>query len=296
MMGLSMGLADRKYMRDEYHPPQRAKQLIWVLIIAFVIQSCFYFYGDADAISQLGLTVDGIRHGKIWQLITFQFLHSVPVPWHVLFNCLGLYFFGRPVEERFGSKRFLQLYLLSGVIGGLVQVLCTAVLPRHVDIPVVGASAGVCGMIAIFCSLYPMHELTTWIYFFPVMIRARWLLIFLTGFSIYGTLVPFTSVAHAAHLGGIVVGIIFVRWGRNISESVSRFLPSRPKAKVELLRSGVSAKKLRLLNPSSTEAVADEYISKEIDPILDKISAKGFQSLTDRERQMLDAARKRLER
>ena len=291
-----MGLADRKYMREEYHPPRLAKQLIWVLIAAFVLQSCFYFYGDTDAINQLGLTFDGIRHGKIWQLITFQFLHSVPVPWHVLFNCLGLYFFGRPVEERFGSKRFLQLYLLSGVIGGLTQVFFTGVLPRHMDFPVVGASAGVCGMIAIFCSLYPMHELTTWIYFFPVMIRARWLLIFLTGLSVYGTLIPFTTVAHGAHLGGILAGIIFVRWGRSISEAASRFLPRGETANVKLLRGSGPGKKLRLLNPPSNETVAEEYISKEIDPILDKISAKGFQSLTARERQMLEAARKKLGR
>jgi len=109
-------------------------------------------------------------------------------------------------------------------------------------------------------------------------------------------LVPFSSVAHGAHLGGILVGIIFVRWGRNISDAALRILPARPSAKVKLLRGSGSDKKLRLLNPSSTEVVADEYISKEIDPILDKISAKGFQSLSARERQMLEAARKKLGR
>src|SRR4030095_9612878 len=102
--------------------------------------------------------------GRVWQLVTFQFLHSAPWPWHVLFNCLGLYFFGRSVESMIGAKKFLVLYLISGVMGGLLQVLTTTVLPKHADLPVVGASAGVSGIIAIFCMFYPMRELTAWIY------------------------------------------------------------------------------------------------------------------------------------
>src|SRR5262249_32699015 len=145
------------------------------------------------------------RRGEVWQLLTFQFLHSVPMPWHVLFNCLGLYFLGRPVEERLGSKRFLWLYFLSGVAGGVLQVLLTVVLPRHPDLPVVGASAGVCGMLAIFCSFDPMQELTTWIYFFPVRVRARTVLIFTGLLSLFGALVPFDRIAHGAHLGGILL-------------------------------------------------------------------------------------------
>src|SRR5262245_16319284 len=150
-MYCSMGLADRYYMRDAYHPPRMTTRLIIVLIVAFVIQSMLLFYGDLAIAGQLALSLDGLRHGKVWQLFTFQFLHSVPWPWHVLFNCLGLYFFGRPVEEMVGEKKFLTLYFLSGVAGGVLQVLTTAVLPGHQDNPVVGASAGVCGMIAIFC-------------------------------------------------------------------------------------------------------------------------------------------------
>src|SRR5215831_1504747 len=176
-----MSLADRYYMRDAYHVPRMTTWLIVVLIAAFVIQSLLFFYGDFQLSDHLALSVDGLRHGKIWQILTFQFLHSCPMPWHVLFNCLGLWFFGRPVEEALGSKRFLWLYFGSGMAGGLLQALLTFVLPRHFDFPVVGASAGVCGMIAIFCSMYPMQELTTWIYFFPIQVRARFLLMFLTG-------------------------------------------------------------------------------------------------------------------
>ena len=62
-----MALADRTYMRDEYHPPRMATYLIAGLIIAFVIQSLFFFYGDFDSFRFFGLTAAGLREGKIWQ-------------------------------------------------------------------------------------------------------------------------------------------------------------------------------------------------------------------------------------
>src|SRR5215813_14115826 len=102
-----MALADRSYMREAYHPPRWTTILIFVLITAFVVQSVLLFYQDFDASRYLALSVAGLSQGRIWQLFTFQFLHTCPWPWHVLFNCLGLYFFGRPVEESLGGKRFL---------------------------------------------------------------------------------------------------------------------------------------------------------------------------------------------
>jgi membrane associated rhomboid family serine protease len=239
------------------------------------------------------LSVVGLSKGKVWQLFTFQFLHLAPMPWHVLFNCLGLYFFGKPVEEALGPKRFLNLYLLSGTMGGVLQVLLTLFLPRHEDDPVVGASAGVCGMLAIYCMLYPMQELTTWITFFPIGIRARYLLIFLTCLSVFGALIPFDGIAHGAHLGGILTGIVYVRWGSEIGnrfDSLRERLTGRKRAPVGLrLRSWGSGR--AEAKPASR---AERFISKEVDPILEKISAEGFQSLTEREREILDEARKKM--
>lgn len=288
-----MGLADRFYMRDAYHSPRMATRLIVVLIVAFVAQSLLLFYGQIDLSEHLALSVEGLRHGKVWQLLTFQFLHSAPWPWHVLFNCLGLYFFGRPVEEILGERKFLLVYLLSGVLGGLLQVLVTAVLPRHMDFPVVGASAGVCGMIAIFCSINPMQELTTWLYFLPITIRARHLLLFLAGFSVFGTLVPFGPVAHGAHLGGILTGLAYVRYGRGFSEDAPSWLRwprrGRPTAPVP----GSLAKGTPWRRPRA-EAQESDYIGREVDPILEKISAHGIESLTEKERNILAEARKRI--
>ena len=290
-----MALADRFYMREAYHAPRMATRLIILLIAAFVIQSLLLFYGDFSVSEYLALSVDGLRHGKVWQLFTFQFLHSCPWPWHVLFNCLGLYFFGRPVEQMIGSRKFLALYFLSGTAGGLLQVLVTALLPRHVDIPVVGASAGVCGMIAIFCSVNPMEELTTWIYFLPITIRARYFLLFLTGFSVFGTLVPFSGIAHAAHLGGILVGLGYVRFGRRLWEDLPDWVPGSGRRPSRAAVPGSRAKSARWRRPRPEPARAAEFMTREVDPILDKISAQGLHSLTAKEREILEAARQRME-
>ena len=287
-----MALSDRYYMRDSYHAPRMTTRLIVVLIVAFVVQSLLLFYGEVDFTEHMALSVDGLRHGKVWQLLTFQFLHSTPWPWHVLLNCLGLYFFGRPVEEIVGEKKFLLLYLLSGVAGGVLQVLVTGVLPRHSDIPVVGASAGVCGMIAIFCSINPMQELTTWVYFLPINIRARYLLLFLTGFSLFGTLVPFSGLAHAAHLGGILTGLGYVHFGARFSEDSLSWLPWPRRWRRDSAAPGSLAKhaRWRRARPDPQR----ESMAEEVDRILDKISAQGLDSLSDKERNLLETARQQM--
>ena len=292
-----MALSDRSYMRDAYNVPRVTTILIVGLLVAFVVQSLLSFYGDFNGLRFFGLTVSGLREGKVWQILTFQFLHTIPWPWHVLGNCLGLYFFGRPVEENLGSKRFLTLYFLAGLLGGIVQVLATMALPRHADFPVVGASAGVFGMIAIFCALHPMQELTTWIYFFPVNIRARTLLWFLGLLSLFGTIIPFDYVAHGAHLGGIALGLAYVRWFHDSNrladlwEGLRRPRRPAPLVKVRLPK----ASSWEQERPVQREPGGDpDFISKEVDPILDKISAQGLQSLTERERKILEAARSKM--
>jgi tRNA(Ile)-lysidine synthase TilS/MesJ len=115
--------------------------------------------------------------------------------------------------------------------------------------------------------------------------------------SLFGTLVPFDYVAHAAHLGGILVGIAYVRWGEQVLARISnwRVRPARHR-KQELVRAAsVRGRPWRSHSSQSNPGPApEEFISKEVDPILDKISAHGIQSLTEQERKVLDAARKKM--
>src|SRR5437868_12567182 len=122
-------LDDRSYMRSS--PADRRPvtvTLLLVLVAIYVIESCLILYNPAFKgwfSDCFGLSLAGIAEGKVWQLFTFQMLHDAPVPFHLLFNGLGLFFFGRVIEEALGSRRFLLLYFLSGTFGGGVQLLST---------------------------------------------------------------------------------------------------------------------------------------------------------------------------
>jgi len=293
-------LHDREYMRGSSFDSSRSLTvtLIITLLVLFVVQACLMFYAHLPLDDWFALSVEGLKLHRYWQLLTFQFMHSVPWPWHVLFNCLALYFFGRSVEETLGRKRFLALYFASGFFGGALQLLTTWALPQHADIPVLGASAGIMGLIAAFAILFPMRDITIFIVFIPVNIRAQYLFWFLLGISAFGTLIPFDGIAHAAHLGGLLMGVAFIHWGVNSTRNWSEWNPLRRKLRREqMIRAAtINPAKLRRRPQlhDTQDLPSEEFISKQVDPILDKISAHGIQSLTDRERQILQAARAKM--
>lgn len=162
------------------------------------------------------LSTDGLLHGFVWQLITFQFMHGGYL--HLLLNSVAIYCFGRALEEMLGWRTFLKIYFASGIIGGLVQILCAILWPHHFGNAVMGASAGGFGLIAAFTALFPDATLTLLVLFvIPVNLKAKFVLLGSVGLALYGILgavfgTNFSIVAHAAHLGGMLTGIVYVRW------------------------------------------------------------------------------------
>lgn len=161
----------------------------------------------------LALSVPGLQSGYVWQLLTYQFLHG---GWlHLLFNCWALYVFGRELEERLGWSEYLKLYLFSGVVGGLVQLVCAVISPKLFGGFLVGASAGVFGLVAVYAALFPERQFTLLIFFvLPVTVRAKTLLFWGVVLAIVGALVPMGNVAHAAHLGGMLGGLLYLNLRR----------------------------------------------------------------------------------
>src|SRR6185503_1778792 len=98
------------------------------------------------------LSLDGVKQGYVWQFLTFQFLHGEF--WHLAFNGLTLYMFGKALEDTLGKRAFLMMYLASGVAGGLLQFLLALIWP-HLGAPTVGASAGISGVLGAFALLRP---------------------------------------------------------------------------------------------------------------------------------------------
>jgi membrane associated rhomboid family serine protease len=294
-------LDDRSYMRSGSFRQQRSATFILMVVntAIFVFDALASFYRPSFAAhfhSLFALSLGGLKHGFIWQFLSFQFLHGGL--WHLFFNLLAIYFFGRAVEDVLGRKRFWTLYLGTGAIGGLFQITLALLFPAYFDRPVVGASAGAFGLIAAFATMFPNQVLTLLLFFvIPVSMRARTLVWISLGIAIFGIIVPMGNVAEGAHLGGLLGGIAYVKWfvQGNLSFQWPRFrLPSRRERRfapsTNAKRSFWQQHKL----PDDAELGSTEFISREVDPILDKISAHGIHSLTERERRILEAARARM--
>jgi len=272
--------------------------LLVVNVVAFILQNVLYtFFPNFPTDAYLALSVKGLRHGYAWQLLTYQFMHG---GWlHLLLNCWAIFVFGREVEGTLGWKRFLTLYFSSGVIGGLFQGLAGVLLDGAFAAPVVGASAGAFGLVSAFATLYPERPLTLLLFFIiPVSMRAKFLLLFSALLTVFGIIFPKDNIAHAAHLGGMLTGILFVRyavhwhwhWPRLPR---SRSQPLRPLVKVPHRSSTLWS---QTQGGVDEDLPPDEFLSKAVDPILDKISAHGIQSLTERERRILQTAREKMVR
>jgi membrane associated rhomboid family serine protease len=289
-------LEDRDYMRQpEYHTPHVSftVALLTVNAVIFIVQQASLQYpgGLLNQDNYFALSVEGLRHYYVWQLLTFQFMH---VSWlHIIFNSLVIFFFGRSVETVLGRAHFLALYLVSGVIGGVVQVLFT--LGTHsLDGPVMGASAGASGLIAAFAAIYWTERFTLLFYFIPVTMRGKTLLWISIGMAVVGILTPSNGIANAAHFGGILAGFFYARqvlhghwpqWKFSARRARPRELAATPAGK-KFWRSAA--------RPADEEISTDQFLQNEVDPILDKISAHGIQSLTAREREILEKARAKM--
>lgn len=305
-------LGDRDYMREgNYRAPfSLTAKLTIIMVVSFALQSINQVYlhqvrfGEGSA-SWIALTREGLRHGWVWQLVTYQFLHGGLM--HLLFNALTFWWVGHYCEQVMGRSRMLTALLGAGVIGGLLQGGLMLLFRDTFGGSVVGASAGVSGLFAIFCLLNRHQEIR---FNFILPIPAMVLLYISIGISLFFTLVPTkgeAGVAHAAHLGGLLAGIAWVKlgwhqdyirlpweswmdaWRERRSRRPARLPRPTPVMAAAISRSAAAAKEARATGPT-------EFISKEVDPILDKIAAHGIHSLTDDEKRTLERARTRIEK
>jgi len=293
-------LEDRYYVRRPAFGPAWSATVVLLVVnvVAFILQNVLYtFFPGFRTDAYLALSVDGLRHGFAWQLLTYQFMHGGLL--HLLLNCWAIYVFGREIEGTLGWKPFLTLYFTSGVIGGMFQALAGVLLRGAFAAPVVGASAGVFGLVSAFSTLYPERSLTLLLFFIiPVSMRAKFLLLFSALLTVFGIIFPRDNIAHAAHLGGLLTGIVFVRYAMHWHWRWPRIPrirshPVRPLVKVPRRSSAEWGQKQ---GGAEEDLPAAEFLSKAVDPILDKISAHGIQSLTERERRILQTAREKMVR
>jgi membrane associated rhomboid family serine protease len=199
-----------------------------------------------------------------WTLVTYMFLHGGFM--HILFNMLGLYFFGPRVEQRIGSPRFFALYMISGITGGLLSFYNPVV-------PIIGASGAVYGVLLAYARFWPRDQILIW---GIIPVEVRWLVLIYTVMSLLGI---GGGVAHFAHLGGFLGAFLYLIWmERTAGARKFRRVATAPPA----------AKDALLTNWKKVDRTGVHAVNKdEVDRILDKISASGIASLTPQERLFL---------
>ena len=241
-------------------------------------ESTFYRFGSFSI-------EDGIYGFEVWRLLTFQFLHAGFG--HLFANCLGLLFFGPHIERWMTSRAYLAFYLLCGVAGALFYTLLFF-LPGFFDaytpaVQMVGASAGLFGILDAFYFIAPDARI---LLFFVIPLKMR---TFAIGYLIIESLAVIfnwhNAGGSAGHLGGAIFGFAVLKL-----PSLKEFV-----IKLSLIGSVSSKKGVRKTREATIVRESERSpleMTKEVDRILDKISEQGIQSLTKKEKETLDKARR----
>ena len=192
-----------------------------VLVVTYLAVFIFQYYitprfypAHSYIFSYLALSREGIAHGYLWQLLTYQFMHA---GWmHLIFNCWAILVFGSELEYLLGARRFLALTFSSGIVGGVFQILTSVLWPTLFGGWVVGASACAFGLVAAFATIFPEQELMILVIFIPVRLQAMTLLIVSVVIAMMGIIFPMANfplghIANAAHLGGMAMGWFYVK-------------------------------------------------------------------------------------
>lgn len=155
------------------------------------------------------LSLEAVKAGYWWQFLTYQFLHGGWI--HLATNLVLLHSLGPILETTLGRRRFLILYLGSGVMGGLVQLAGALLSPRFFGQPVVGASAGLCGLLAALGAVYAEQPVRGYLFFvIPFNVKAKMLLLGVGALTLAGAIFQWGHIAHLAHLGGFIGGLLAV--------------------------------------------------------------------------------------
>lgn len=239
---------------------------------------------------------------KPWTLITYSFTHEKP--FHILFNMLFLYWFGRLIDEYLGSRRLVGLYMLGAIAGGVSYILIYNLVPLfRTELgysTMLGASAAAYSVAVGAATLLPNYTFHL-LFFGPV--RIKYIVFFFIVLSMAQSTGP-NAGGELAHLGGAAMGFLFIKLLQNgtdlgrpiywVMEGWKGLFRPKPPVKVSYRqRSSANAHTSSYSSMSSNTASVSMPDQDEIDAILDKISRSGYESLTREEKQKLFRASQR---
>lgn len=234
--------------------PPITKHLIIINILIWLVEEISLKSGNNFIVQHLGLHFITASDFNPAQLITYMFVHDSNTFFHILFNMLTLYFFGPALERLWGARRYLFYYMICGVGAAVIQESLWALTWQHEYIDAlaaqnhvsvsqfemyvrqglatgdqslldgmasfrnqlitVGASGAIFGLLLGFAFIYP--NIPMYLFFIPVPIKAKYMII---GYAVieffFGVSGRMTSVAHFAHLGGMLFGLILILYWRH---------------------------------------------------------------------------------
>jgi membrane associated rhomboid family serine protease len=230
-----------------------------------------------------------------WQLFTYMFMHAGF--WHLFMNMFALWMFGMELENIWGSKKFLTYYMICGLGAGLANLFISPIF-TDINVPTVGASGAIIGVLVAFGLMFPDRPI--FLYFlFPIKAKYFVLIYMFIELLSVGSA---GNIAHIAHLGGGVVGFIYLLLTNSDISNLLRFDKS-PKIKTGSSSNVYRNKYYEKYNDTGSDDIsdADYYEDKEngvsqekIDEILDKISKEGYKNLTEEEKRILFEASKKI--
>lgn len=220
--------------------PPVTKNLIIINVLFWVASLALPRVG-IDLVDLLGLHFFGASDFKLYQLVSYIFMHDTRSFSHVFFNMFAVYMFGRVLENVWGPKRFLTFYLVTGIGAGLVQEAVwffnlRDLLFANIDgsqiiskeaflnyFVTIGASGAVFGILLAFAMLFP--DVSLYLMFIPIPIKAKYFVIFYGLAELFLGVASFggDTVAHFAHLGGMLFGFFLIRYWKKQDAGNGRY-------------------------------------------------------------------------
>jgi len=298
--------------RSEFNKPNNTLvQLILVNVVVFLVllltkvsltmaQNMDVYYLIREQLLIPG-TIGAFLH-KPWTLFTYFFTHDEI--FHILYNMLFLYWFGRLIDEYLGNRRLIGLYIMGGLAGGLLYLAMYSLVPyfqsQADNARMLGASAAAFSVAVGAATLLPNYTFHL-LFFGPV--RIKYIVFFFIILSVAQS-AGMNAGGNLAHVGGAIMGFVYVKLLQNgtdlgrpiywIADGWSNLFKPKPAVKVSYRqRSNASTQVSPYTSTGGTPSSISTPDQDEVDTILDKISRSGYESLTREEKQKLFRASQR---
>lgn len=254
------------------------KYIIIICVVSFLAGKLIQAAGSALWIRGLGLTPLMVReYFTVWQFVTYMFLHGGL--WHLLFNMFALWMFGTEVERAWGSREFTVFFLFTGTVVGILFFIFASGLPLIISAGspgnvLIGSSGAIFAILAAYGMMFPERTIL-FMFIFPI--RAKYFVLIIAAIELYLIWTP-SGISNFAHLSGMLIGYLYLKKDWNFSSLLQRYYDRKRRRRIRLVED---------------EERRQKEQSDEVDRILDKISRKGMESLTRRERKILERASSR---